>query len=108
MKDGQGAGPSALCPDTTEHAGHERLPALRSGFRHYLFPWGLLQNLQTIKKPHQTAFLPFKLHDRSQSTVLKPSWELLGCNGKSSLGESPATGSFSDDRNAGGNRGGGI
>ena len=94
MKDGEGAGASTLCSHTMEHAGHERLPVLHAGFRHHVFPRGLLQNLQTIKKPHQTAFLPFKLHDRSQSMVLKPSWELLGYNGKSSLQESPATGNF--------------
>lgn len=79
---------------TMEHAGHERLPVLRAGFRHHIFPRGLLQNLQIIKKPHQTAFLPFKLHDRSQSMVLKPSWELLGYSGKSSSGESSATSNF--------------
>lgn len=84
-----------LCSAHTQwHTQDTRGCRCRAAFRHHVFPRGLLQNLQTIKKPHQTAFLPFKLHDRSQSAVLKPSWELLGCNGESSLGESPATSNF--------------
>lgn len=90
----EGTGASTLSSHTTEHMAHQRLSVLCTAFQHKIFPRGLLQDLQTIKKPHQRAFLPFKLHDRSQSMVLKPSWEPLGYYIKSSLGESPATGNF--------------